>query len=184
MIQELHIRLLILSFFIFSYSYRTYAYFIDYIKFQHAGEIGYISAGLGHNVTKNYSIEYFHGFVPEDIGGSEIETFAIKNNYTFYELESYGLYSELYVGVNIYHVTGLDYQSSRHPSYPEEYYRMGSIRGLLYTGFKIHASKFKNHFGYFESGLNDIVLINYYNNPDVIDLSDFVSLAIGYGYLF
>lgn len=162
----------------------SFAYFIDYFKVQYAGEIGFLSAGIGKNFTENYSFEYFHGYVPEDIGGHEIETFAIKNNYKFLKLERWGYSSDLYVGVNIYHVTGLEYQTSRHSSFPEEYYRLGSIRALFYTGLTLRSSKYSQHMGYFESGLNDIVLINYLNNKDVIDPKDYVSLALGYGYIF
>lgn len=160
------------------------AYFVDYLKVQYAGEIGLFSAGIGKNVTENYSVEYFHGYVPEDIGGHEIETFSFKNNYSVFGYERWGYYGDLYIGVNLYHVTGLEYQTSRHSSFPEVYYRVGSIRGLFYTGISLNSTKVSNHFGYFESGVNDIVLINYLNNTDVINLFDFVSLGLGYGYKF
>ncbi len=177
--------MLILKLFIlFSLSIDSYAYFIDYLKVQHAGEIGYIATGVGRNFTKNYSLEYFHGYVPEDIGGHKIETFAIKNNYKLFKLEKWGYFSDIYIGASIYHVAGLEYQTSRHSSFPEEYYRMGSIRGLFYTGFTLGSSKYSKHISYLESGLNDIVLTNYINNKDVLNPVDFVSLGLGYGYLF
>lgn len=163
---------------------KGHAYFIDYLKIQYAGEIGFFSAGLGKNFTENYSLEYFHGYVPEDIGGHEIETFSLKNNYKLFKLERWGYFSDIYIGANVYHVTGLEYQTSRHSSFPEEYYRLGSIRAMFYTGISIGSSKYSQHIGYFESGLNDIVLINYLNNKDVINPADYVSLALGYGYLF
>ena len=81
-------------------------------------------------------------------------------------------------------MTGLKYQTSRHESFPQEYYRMGSLRGLFYWGMTLESLKNKYHMGYFEAGLNDIILTNYYNNPDVIDPLEYVSLALGYGYKF
>jgi len=166
------------------YSFPSSAYFIDFLKFQYAGEIGKISVGIGKNMNSFYSIEYFHGITFEDESGVEVETLALKNNFKFLSIEQFGYHTSLYAGVAIYHATGLRYQSSRHSTYPDQYYRMGSIRGLFYLGFDIKLSKMKKHLGYFESGINDIVLTNYLNNPDVINPKDYISLALGYGYLF
>ena len=68
-------------------SCNSYAYFIDYLKIQHAGEIGTYALGIGKNFTENYSVDFLHGRVPHDIGGEEIDTYAIKNNYKFFDFE-------------------------------------------------------------------------------------------------
>jgi len=181
--EECPIRILIISL-AFLLPVNANAYFIDYLKLQYAGEIGFMSLGIGHKFTKKYTLEYFHGYVPPEIGGHEIETFSIKNNYSFYTYERWNHFVNFYLGANLYHVAGLDYQTSRHSNFPSEYYRLGSIRGLFYTGLQVGSSKKSYHFGYFEGGLNDIVITNYYNNPDVIDPVEYISLALGYGYMF
>ena len=91
---------------------------------------------------------------------------------------------ETYVGIGIYHVAGLDYQSSRHSSYPEGYYRYGSVRGLFYIGEKVKFGEDLGNEIYLEAGLNDIVITNYINNSDVINPTEYISLALGYTYLF
>ena len=165
-------------------SLNAQAYFLDYVKIQHAGEIGTYALGIGKNVSKNYSVDFFHGRVPLDIGGEEIDTYAVKNNFNLFELTFDPVVFHTYCGIAIYHVTGLDYQSSRHSSYPEDYYRYGSIRGLLYLGEKVRFGKGLKKEFYFEAGLNDIVITNYINNSNVIDPLDYVSLALGFGYKF
>lgn len=154
------------------------------IKFQHAGEIGFYAPGIGKQFNDLYRLEYYHGYVPKEKGGQEIETFALKNHFNMYKFELFENQLNYYMGVGIYHVTGLKYQTSRRGSYPQQYYRLGSIRGLFFHGLEISPIKYKQHFAYFEASLNDIVITNYYNNPDVINPIDYISLAIGYGYKF
>lgn len=163
-------------------SFNAHAYFIDYLKVQYAGEIGFLSIGMGKRFGDVYSLEIFNGFVPESIGGNEIESIAIKNIFDIVDFSIFNKNMIFYFGLNLYHVTGLDYQSSRHSSYPETYYRLGSIRGLLSFGldFNLNAT----HGFYLESGLNDIILTNYLNNPDDVDLSKYVSHGIGYKNIF
>ncbi len=163
-------------------SSRAQAYFVDYLKVQYAGEIGFLSIGMGKRFGEIYSLEVFNGYVPKSIGGSEIEAIAIKN---LFDLIDFSLLEKnliFYFGVNIYHVTGLDYQSSRHSSYPEQYYRLGSIRGLFSFGLDLNITA--DHGVYFESGLNDIILTNYFNNPDDVDVKKYVSHGFGYKYIF
>ena len=160
------------------------AYFLDHVKLQHAGEIGTYAVGIGKQFTENYSLDFFHGRVPQSIGGVELDTYALKSNFGIFKFAFDPVILSTYTGINIYHVAGLDYQSSRHSSYPEDYYRLGSIRGLFFIGEKVSfGNELKNEL-YFEAGLNDIVITNYINNSDVINPLDFWSLSLGYTYIF
>lgn len=162
----------------------SHAYFIDYVKIQHAGEIGTVAVGVGKQFTKTYSLDFFHGRVPQGIGGVEIDTYALKNNFNLFTSNLDPVSLTTYLGINIYHVTGLDYQASRHASYPDDYYRLGSIRGLFYLGEKVSFGRELKNEIYFEAGLGDIVLVNYFNNKDTIDPLQYFSLGIGYTYIF
>lgn len=153
---------------------------LDSFKLQHAGEIGYVSFGVGKNFTKKYFLEFFYGIVPKEINDEKLTTISIKNNYSLFDFEVNGLLSDIYTGVNIYHVQGKKYQTSRDSRFPNEYYRIGSLRGLFYLGYNVSYRDMKHQF-YFESGANDIVLTNDYNNENV-SFVDHLSLAIGYKY--
>ena len=171
-------RLFVLSVLIIFSANASSAY-VDRMKVQHAGEIGLVAFGLGKKVSENYSFDILYGYVPKNIAGSEIETYSFKSDYKLYNLEAYSFLHTFYMGMNLYHVIGLKYQTSRLGSYPRNYYRMSSIRFMPYLGYKLHFNKLVNEI-YIESGVNDIWLINYYNNPDEINLADYASLGLGW----
>lgn len=157
---------------------------IDYYKIQHAGEIGYLAVGVGKNFTKRYSLEVFYGHVPKYIGGIDINTFSIKNNINLINFNFLSLLLGIYSGLNLYYVFGNHYMTSRNSSYPRNYYGIGSSRANIYFGMDFSIHSFKKHTIYFESGINDIVLINYYNNSNLINPYDYLSLAFGYTHYF
>lgn len=178
------LKLLFSFLLILFHSQTAKAYFIDYLKVQHAGEIGTYAVGIGKKFSKNYSLDFLHGRVPQSIGGVELDTYSLKNNFhlkTFY-FDPIGAVT--YAGINVYHVIGLDYQTSRHGSYPDNYYRLGSFRALFFLGEKIQFGRELKNEIFLEGGINDIVLTNYLNNRDTINPFDFVSLATGYTYIF
>jgi len=164
-----------------SFSSTTNAAFVDYTKLQYAGEIGLLSAGLGKVVTSNYSFSFLYGYVPESIAGKEIETYSFKNDYSLYRYHRNSNFLDFYIGLNIYHVKELHYQMHRQRPYPRNYYRMSSIRAMLYWGMSYQLQSKKSSI-YFESGINDVWIVNYYNNHEVLDPKDYVSLALGWNF--
>lgn len=160
------------------------AYFLDYFKAQHAGEIGELALGFGKRFGKVYSLDYLHGLVREQTGGTTITSIAIKNNFDLWRIFAGRAYLDLYAGITVYHVTGLRYQARRINRYPDSYYSIGSIKGLLYLGAKGGLKKNSPHQFYFESGINDLWLVNSVANPETVNPADYVSLAAGYAYLF
>lgn len=166
------------------FSSQLQAAYIDVAKLQFAGEIGTLAFGVGKQFTKIYSLDFFYGRVPESIGGIEINTFALKNNFNLFKFDFKNRPIRFYTGLGVYHVTGRRYKSSTRSEFPDGYYRIGSIRGLLYIGESISFGKKLKHRAYFESGLNDITLVNFINNSDSVDLFKNISLALGYSYYF
>lgn len=172
-------RLFFLSLFLTILPSNSNAYYIDHMKLQFAGELGLLSYGLGKQINPKYNIDFIYGYVPQEIGGHEIETYAFKNQYIFTFLEYKKIIFMPYMGGALYHVVGLKYQTNRSASYPRNYYRFASLRVLLYLGIEVVKFDSK-HSGYFEAGMNDIWIINYMNNNKMIDPKDYVSLALGY----
>ncbi|MBG58918.1 MAG: hypothetical protein CMJ16_00520 [Peredibacter sp.] len=177
----LNFKLLLLPFIL---CVSAHGYFLDYLKMQHAGEIGELALGVGKKFNRIYSLDYMHGIVREETGGTTIETIALKNNFQLYRFSHVFSYIDLYSGLAAYHVTGLKYQASRNNNYPERYYRIGSIRGLFYLGLKGALEEATKHEGFFEAGINDIWIENYVNSPSTVNLFGYVSLALGYSYIF
>ncbi len=162
----------------------TYARKFDYLKLQHAGEIGYYAIGIGKQVSRIYSIEFFWGLVPKEVGGRNIETTAMKNFWKLGDIERWNISGDFYTGLNIYYVRGSRYQTSRDNRYPEGYYRIGALRGQFFVGGDFSHILYDKHHFYMESGMNDIVLINTMNNGNAVEYQNYISLALGYRYDF
>ena len=156
----------------------SYGKYLDHMKIQYAGDIGFLSIGIGKDVTSRYSFDFFYGYVPTEIGGSEIQTYTLKNNYSLIKNSIATYKYDIYSGLSLYHVIGLRYQTSRFANFPRNYYRLSSIRAQVYLGGNLEYNK-RNSF-YFEAGVNDIWLINYINNKDTLNLNDYIALALGW----
>lgn len=173
---------LILGLFI---STSSFAHFVDGVRLQHAGEIGFVSLGINKIVSEKYQLSFLYGYVPSAYSEKPIETISLKQDYFFYDgnLSSLNYDYQVYLGVNIYHVIGLRYQSSQAKEAPFNYYQMASIRALLYLGLETGENGMPSRY-YFEMGMNDIWLVNYVTNHDALEANDYLSLALGYKYLF
>ncbi len=140
---------------------------------QYAGEIGLLSLGLGRDFNR-YSLSGMYGFVPPDLSGADaIETVAIRQTYRFWDWRRLSFYG----GLNIFHVLGLQYQSTKFRDAPEGYYSIGSIRGLVNLGIKVQIEEGWNF--YSEAGMNDIWITNVITSSDQVNPTDHVSMALG-----
>lgn len=150
--------------------------YVDHFITQYAGEVGLASFGLGKEFSR-YTISGLYGYVPASFSGTDgIETVAVRQTYNFYSWRKL----DFHVGLNIYHVLGISYESSNYGEAPEGYYPIGSIRGLLNLGFSYLIDKQEKNIFYFESGMNDIWITNWISNRETVNAIDHVSLAVGY----
>lgn len=150
--------------------------YVDHFNFQFAGEVGFLSAGLGKKFGK-YTVGGMYGLVPQGMSGTNnIETVTIRQTYHFYDWKRFNFYG----GLNIFHVLGVSYESSRYGKSPKSYYAIGSIRGLLNLGFSFQLDRQESEFFYFEGGMNDMWIENTLANSDTVNPTDHVSLALGY----
>lgn len=147
--------------------------YVNHVLGQYAGEIGLFSLGLGRDFER-YSISGQYGIVPPDLSGADaLETVALRQTYRFWDWQRLSFYG----GLTIFHVLGLQYQSSKFRDAPEGYYSIGSIRGLINLGL---GAEIRNKWSfYFEGGMNDIWITNFVSNTDLVNPTDHVSLALG-----
>lgn len=147
--------------------------YVNHFLGQYAGEIGLLSVGLGKDFER-YSLSGLYGLVPPDLSGADsIETVAIRQTYRFWDWQRFTFYG----GLNIFHVLGLQYQSTKFRDAPDGYYSIGSIRALVNLGAGVKLRENWNF--YFEAGMNDIWITNFVSNSDVVNPTDHVSLALG-----
>lgn len=138
------------------------------------------SVGLGKNFSR-YSISGMYGIVPSEIsGGPLIETVTLRQTYRYDEWDQ----MDFYLGLNIFHVLGLNYQTTKFRDAPKSYYPIGSIRALLNLGLAINMGKDKKNAFYLEAGLNDIWITNFLTNSREVNPYDHGSLGMGFKFGF
>ena len=169
-------RLFILSFYL-----TTQGFALDNVIYQYAGDIGKHSIGTEFKFKFWYGMSVHYGIVPANEFQNKIETYTLKNNFYLFHYGYKNISYELYSGIGLFHVPGNKYKTHEEAGVHNNYYRQSSIRGMLYIG---HQFNYKKHSSiYLESGINDIWIINSYNN-DSIDYRDHVTLGVGYKFYF
>lgn len=154
--------------------------YVDHGLLQIAGDIGLLSLGLEKNFSR-YSLSGLYGVVPSEVsGGGVIETITLRQTYRFYDWERIGAY----VGMNAFHVIGLDYQSDKFRDAPERYYPIGGIRALLNLGANVRIGSRELAAVYFEAGMNDLWIVNSLTSTEEVNPPDHVTLALGMKYAF
>lgn len=154
----------------------------NHLKMQYAGDIGFVALGFGFEYDRFISLDLLYGVVPEIVNDEKIETIALKNHYNLFEFTLDGNNLAPYLGLGLFHTLGKKYKTSMDSKYPHNYYREASIRWILFAGLEYTLlSPTKNSF-YYEIGINDIWVMNYLKNSEVINLRDYCTLAIGWNY--
>lgn len=151
--------------------------YIDHATVQVAGEVGFLSAGLGKQVTPRYSLGLMYGVVPPELSDAQaIETVTLRQTYRFYDWDRL----DLYAGFNLFHVLGLRHEASKFSDVPSGYYPINGFRGLINLGSSVAIDRQRQTRFYFEAGINDLWLVNFATNTKTIAPSDYVSLCFGW----
>lgn len=157
----------------------------DHIKMQFAGNIGFISAGIGYETFggKLHS-DILIGYLPEFIGNTTVVTFSQKNTFNFRNFN--------YRPINKFNITvgaSINVESGRNSFiklpeyYPDGYYSTNAITFGLFAGLKYQgkyepSSKIKQLEYYAEIGTLATYLYYSFYNEDYFE-DDIYSLALG-----
>lgn len=162
----------------------------DYFKLQYAGNIGFLSIGLGYNWWREKAQSTFiYGYVPEHKGNTTIHTFSIKNDfklYSFYINDKYNVQPILGFSVSL--EPGQNSYMRVPDRFPDDYYGPNSFYACINLGLKTHFNfDPQRHFSgidiYFE--FNTLADYLYYNIIAQEDRSDNIgSLALGTNVFF
>jgi hypothetical protein len=162
------------------------------IVIQHAGSIGFMSAGIGYPVFKNKrgSLDFNYGYVPEKRGGTlhilsgkfayRPWKFKIKEGINFYPVNP-GVFVTYHFGKQFDFYWDKD-------TYEEGYYwwstalrpHISISTELELDALKIFkTSKIKGIRLYSEVNTNELYLASYYKNAGTVSLADIFKLGIG-----
>lgn len=159
---------------------------------QHAGSIGYFSAGAGYDLFKNKrgNLDFNYGYVPASKGG-ELNIATIKFAYRPYEIrlkkwaKIYPLNPGFFASYTFHKDLSLSFSTKQ---YPKGYYfwsealrpHLSFSNEIEFDGNKIwKGSKIKAVSLYSEFNTNDYYVINYFQNTSTLDITDIFQIGVG-----
>jgi len=159
---------------------------------QHAGSIGYFSIGGGYELFKNNrgSLDFNYGYVPASKGG-ELHIVAAKFAYRPFEIKLrdwakiYPLNPGFFLSYTFHNDLGIKFPTDQYPK--GYYYWSEAIRPHLSLSneFQFIDESLLKKTGlkavtlYSEINSNDYYLINFFQNPEELSVSDVFKLGIG-----
>lgn len=164
----------------------------SHAKIQYAGNIGFISAGVGYTFWKEKGqTDVLLGYLPKSIGGVTITTLTAKAAYYPWQIkigDTYN-YEPIYGGIYLSYAFGSKYYTVLPDYYPRGYYWWPTaLRAGLFIGGRIKKDiSFGpvDHLGfYYEFGTYDLKLISVLSNLNYFSVTDAFDLALGIRFKF
>lgn len=155
----------------------------DNVKVQHAGNIGFISAGIGY-VSKNekWKGDLMYGFVPAKYADDPINSITLKAKFApinrAYENDIE--VNWLHTGMFLNYSFGEQYFLGLPDYYDKGYYYFPTSLQLgLFAGSEI---RYKKIGAYYEVGTTEKHLINYVKNTKSLNFNNLWNFSIGIVY--
>lgn len=165
----------------------------DHLKFQFAGNIGFLSGGPGY-ISNNKTLEtdLLFGFLPQKFGGDGLLSTTLKTTYSPWSipLKNSFYIKPFSIGFYLSYTFGKQFDTKLPSYYPVGYYWWAtSFRPGAYIGGKLGKDLVINKRQrslemYYELGTYDLLLISYVQNTGYLKPADIVNLAIGLRYGF
>lgn len=153
----------------------------DSVIFQHAGNMGFVSAGLSWQTGAHLEVHLLAGYAPESLEGIDIYVAGAKANYLFNPLVSNEqTTTRVYTGLAFIYYFGNRYSTR---DYPRGYYTYPSYQWHLmpYLGIKLTSNDpaQRGVSLYTEIGVIDAYLIHFYNNHQTLEWDQAINLSLG-----
>jgi len=172
------------STFVFSQKEKKTFIIPDYIKVQFAGNIGFLSTGVGYVLFDGllYS-DFIYGYVPKFTGNNEIHLLTKKNSFFVYTKKIKKIKISSILGFALTYETGKNSFVFLDDKYPKDYYKSNAFHFLFFGGISVHKritgkSKITGFDFIAELGTVDVYLW-YKVQSREIKLYDIFSLALG-----
>jgi hypothetical protein len=159
----------------------------DQLKLQFAGDVGFISPGVGYAwAGRRLEGDLFFGWVPRAVGGDDIFSFTGKLTWLPWEL-SLGrrwLVRPFSMAVQLTYTLGGEYYVLLPERFPHEYYDFPTaLRAGLAFGGTIGRRRGGGALGevgvYWELVALDVMLVTWYRNTGTLGPQDVFTLALG-----
>ena len=161
----------------------------DYLKLQVAGQIGYLSIGVGRSFFNGkLESDLSFGFVPKIIGCENISILTFKQSLKPFEIYTQINGIKLYpitTGIYLSHHFGDRYNKYNKDNYPSDYYwfmnglRIGAYIGSDINICHINNSAIKSISIYYELGITDLGIYRLSKNYNQFNLLDIMNIAFG-----
>jgi hypothetical protein len=156
-------------------------------KLQYAGNLGFLSVGVGRTFLKEkLETDLFLGYLPEQIGGDDIWTTALKTTFVPIRPLPVGSldWQLLRTGLQLGYTFGDEYfVSEPRDKYPKGYYGFPTALHLyFFVGGQVDFSRVEklSRFGvYYEFGSSAEYMISYVQNPKYLGPGKIFNLALG-----
>ena len=158
----------------------------DFLALQHAGSIGYLSAGLGYDVYQSRARLSFHyGNVPENLGGDlDIFTGKFLCVPAVIRASEQVIIHPIDVGVMVSYHTGDNFKSNVPDYFSKNYYWWHTnlrfhVAIEQSVNIYFHERRIHRISGYIEFNLNDLYVVSYVTNSSTVGLDELVKAGIG-----
>lgn len=162
-------------------------YVPDHAKVQLAGEIGFVSPGVGYELASGrFHLDLFLGWVPASVGGKDIFSTTAKLTWLPWRARPLPRWQlvPLTVGLQLSYAYGSDYFLSAPSRYPPGYYELPTAVdvGLTAGGGvvrELRSGGVREVGLYYELVALGKMLQEWRENTRMLDASDVVSVAFG-----
>ena len=163
----------------------------SYVNLQYAGQIGFLSVGVGKSYLNNkLETAILFGHLPKSHGGDNTNILSLKQSYTPFEISLKQNKVKLHLitlGAFASYYMGEEYNKYKTNQYPDNYY--GFMKGYRLGAFissdinlKLNPKAntiFSSLSLYYELGVNDLDFDRYLRNRDHMNLYEIANLALG-----
>ncbi len=161
----------------------------DYAKVQFAGNIGFLSGGIGYQLFKNkMQTEFIYGFVPKKHAHAEIHAFTLKNTFPLFRKQYLGLEISPYLGFTFSYETGRNSFVELPSQYPSGYYSSNAFHLCFMGGVaakqQLNPKYFIKEIEFFAEAVSVDSFFWYKINSRQIKLYQVVSMALGVNFYF
>ena len=154
-----------------------------YVKTQYAGNMGFISVGVGsYFFNDKISADINYGLLSKYINGVRVHSFSIKPAYNFKEFHYHSFTTHCYTGVNLVYSIGRNIYTKAPDHYPRDYYPENAFHFNPFIGLKqgmdINARKIRKLSLFAEFGTVDHEIWYALKNKEIA-IYDILNLCFG-----
>lgn len=154
-----------------------------YVKTQYAGNMGFISVGIGSYFFNNkICADVNYGLLSKYINGVRVHSFSVKPAYNFKEYRFHSFTTRFYAGVNVVYSIGRNIYTRAPDHYPRNYYPKNAFHFNPFIGLKqgmeINARKISKLSLYAELGTVDYEIWYALKNKEIA-VYDILNLCFG-----